>query len=52
MSSPLLRSLETAEVFGRELRIPVEVDARLRERDNWGDVPGEPRDVRRTLEAM
>ena len=41
VSSPLRRSLETAEVFAGELDAPLEVDDRLRERDNWGDIAGE-----------
>ncbi|MGH9196754.1 MAG: histidine phosphatase family protein [Acidimicrobiia bacterium] len=40
-SSPLRRSLETAEIMGHELGLAVESDERLRERANWGDVEGQ-----------
>jgi broad specificity phosphatase PhoE len=40
-ASPLKRTLETADIISKELRLPVEVDYRLRERMNWGDKPGE-----------
>lgn len=36
-SSPLRRARETAEVIATRLGLPVRVDARLRERMNWGE---------------
>jgi probable phosphoglycerate mutase len=44
VSSPLRRSEETAVELATALGLTVEVDARLRERDNWGDVAGETRE--------
>jgi 2,3-bisphosphoglycerate-dependent phosphoglycerate mutase/probable phosphoglycerate mutase len=41
MTSPLRRTKETAEYIARETNTAVEVDARLRERANWGDLPGQ-----------
>jgi broad specificity phosphatase PhoE len=43
-ASPLRRALETAQIIGARLGSAVTVDARLRERDNWGDVPDESRE--------
>jgi broad specificity phosphatase PhoE len=40
-SSPLRRARETAQCFADRLGLAVSVDDRLRERENWGDVPGE-----------
>jgi broad specificity phosphatase PhoE len=38
-SSPLRRARETAEIVAATLGITVRLDARLRERMNWGDSP-------------
>jgi broad specificity phosphatase PhoE len=40
-SSPLRRAMETAREIALVLGLEVIVDDRLRERTNWGDVPGE-----------
>ena len=40
-SSPLRRANETANIIGSRLGLPVVVDNRLRERANWGDLPGQ-----------
>jgi broad specificity phosphatase PhoE len=40
-TSPLRRALETAREIALVLGLEVMVDDRLRERTNWGDVPGE-----------
>jgi broad specificity phosphatase PhoE len=40
-SSPLRRAYETADAIARDLGLEIIVDDRLRERTNWGDVPGE-----------
>lgn len=40
-SSPLARTRETAEIIARVLDLEVVVDARLRERMNWGDLEGQ-----------
>jgi broad specificity phosphatase PhoE len=40
-TSPLRRALETAREIALVLGLEVVVDERLRERTNWGDVPGE-----------
>ena len=40
-SSPLRRARETADIIGLRLGLPVVVDDRLRERANWGDLPGQ-----------
>lgn len=39
LSSPLRRAKETAEYIAIETKSTINVDARLRERANWGDVP-------------
>ena len=39
VSSPLLRARETAAPLVSEARLPLALDARLRERANWGDLP-------------
>jgi broad specificity phosphatase PhoE len=44
LSSPLQRARETAEIIGRVLHLSVRIDPRLRERFNWGDIPGQPFD--------
>ncbi|OWR30797.1 hypothetical protein CDO73_09405 [Saccharibacillus sp. O23] len=41
VSSPLRRTVETAECLAERIGIPVQQDARLRERANWGDIPGQ-----------
>ncbi|MCA1554403.1 MAG: histidine phosphatase family protein, partial [Chloroflexi bacterium] len=40
-SSPLRRALETAAHIATQHDLPVQTDARLRERANWGDVPAQ-----------
>ena len=40
-SSPLRRARETADEIALTLGLELMVDERLRERTNWGDVPGE-----------
>lgn len=40
-ASPLRRATETASFIGSRLGLPVVVDMRLRERVNWGDLPGQ-----------
>jgi broad specificity phosphatase PhoE len=40
-TSPLRRARETAQCFADRFPLPVSVDDRLRERENWGDLPGE-----------
>ena len=44
ISSPLVRARSTAEIIGDICAIPVLVDARLRERMNWGDCVSQPID--------
>lgn len=39
-TSPLLRARQTAEIIAITVGAPLAVEARLRERLNWGDVPG------------
>lgn len=41
VSSPLRRAKETAEYIALETNSTVKVDNRLRERANWGDLPGQ-----------
>jgi broad specificity phosphatase PhoE len=41
-SSPLRRACETADILGQRLGLEPVIDTRLRERTNWGDVPGQP----------
>jgi broad specificity phosphatase PhoE len=41
LSSPLRRAKETAEYIALETKSTIQVDARLRERANWGDLPGQ-----------
>ncbi len=40
-SSPLLRTRETAAFIARETNHELELDERLTERANWGDLPGQ-----------
>ncbi|OAS14819.1 histidine phosphatase family protein [Paenibacillus oryzisoli] len=39
--SPLNRAKQTAQIIGNAIRIPITEDSRLRERANWGDMPGQ-----------
>ncbi|MFD0695724.1 histidine phosphatase family protein [Paenibacillus sp. GCM10027628] len=41
LSSPLRRAKETADYIALETKSKINVDARLRERANWGDLPGQ-----------
>lgn len=41
ISSPLRRAKETAEFFSLATKAPLIEDQRLRERANWGDLPGQ-----------
>ncbi len=41
VSSPLRRAIETAECLAEQIGTPVQQDPRLRERANWGDIPGQ-----------
>ncbi|NBD24686.1 histidine phosphatase family protein [Paenibacillus glycinis] len=41
VSSPLLRSAQTAVILAKETVAQVSEDIRLRERANWGDLPGQ-----------
>ena len=43
-ASPLRRAQETAALIADTLSLPVQVGARLRERADWGDLPGQPFD--------
>ena len=43
-ASPLRRAQESAALIADTLSLPVQVDARLRERADWGDLPGQPFD--------
>ena len=40
-SSPLLRTRETASLISRETHCELEIDERLTERANWGDLAGQ-----------
>jgi len=40
-SSPLRRAKETAKYISDSSKISVREDIRLRERANWGDIPGQ-----------
>ncbi|MGG1552446.1 histidine phosphatase family protein [Paenibacillus ferrarius] len=40
-SSPLNRAKQTAQIIGNAIRMPIIEDTRLRERANWGDMPGQ-----------
>lgn len=40
-SSPLRRAKETAGYIALETKSTIQVDSRLRERTNWGDLPGQ-----------
>lgn len=40
-ASPLARACETGEIIAAELGLPLAVDERLRERANFGDLPGQ-----------
>jgi broad specificity phosphatase PhoE len=44
-SSPLLRCLQTARVIAEPFGYLVCIEARLRERLNWGDAPGQSREA-------
>jgi len=41
ISSPLRRAKETAEYIAEKTKLTILVDSRLRERANWGDLPGQ-----------
>ena len=41
LCSPLARAKQTAECIGEGIILPVIEDIRLRERANWGDLPGQ-----------
>ncbi|MBP1960892.1 histidine phosphatase family protein [Paenibacillus aceris] len=41
ISSPLKRAKQTAQVIANETKITITEDIRLRERANWGDIPGQ-----------
>lgn len=41
IASPLLRTRETAAIIAETLHLPINIDQNLRERANWGDVPGQ-----------
>lgn len=43
-SSPLRRAKETAKYISDSIKISVREDIRLRERANWGDIPGQSYD--------
>ncbi|WP_245856187.1 histidine phosphatase family protein [Paenibacillus rigui] len=39
--SPLKRAKQTAQIIEKELKAKISEDVRLRERANWGDIPGQ-----------
>lgn len=39
--SPLKRAKQTADIIAKETQTSITEDARLRERANWGDIPGQ-----------
>lgn len=41
LSSPLARAKETADIIAHHFGMVVELEPRLRERMNWGDIPGQ-----------
>lgn len=41
ISSPLKRAKETAQIIANETKTTISEDIRLRERANWGDIPGQ-----------
>jgi len=41
ISSPLKRAKQTARIIANETKITMSEDIRLRERANWGDIPGQ-----------
>ncbi len=41
LSSPLRRASETADYIAQETKSTIRIDTRLRERANWGDLPGQ-----------
>lgn len=41
ITSPLKRAFQTAEIIGNSLSIPIITHMDLRERANWGDLPGQ-----------
>lgn len=41
VSSPLRRAVETATYISLETKSTLRIDSRLRERANWGDLPGQ-----------
>jgi len=41
ISSPILRTKQTAEYIADALHLPLEIDSLLRERTNWGDDPNQ-----------
>lgn len=41
ISSPLQRALETAKYIATNTKLTITIDSRLRERANWGDLPGQ-----------
>lgn len=42
LSSPLLRTKQTADLICKEIGLKYKIDNRLRERMNWGDKSGQP----------
>lgn len=41
ISSPLKRAKQTAQIIANETKTTITEDIRLRERANWGDIPGQ-----------